>query len=175
MINKIIRFYQKIFWNCEKYARHLGVKIGNDCSIGTRNFGTEPYLIEIGNNTQITYGVTFYTHGGSWVFRQKYPNFDFFGKIKIGNNVYIGNYALILPGVTIEDNGIIGAGAVVTKSVPAGSIVGGNPAKIIGKVDEYEKKILPYNVNSKKLSYKEKKKFLLSLDDSKFQKKQFLK
>lgn len=172
---KLIYLYQRLFWGCEKYARHIGVKIGDKCDIGTRNFGSEPYLIEIGNRTQITSGVSFYTHGGSWAFRQKYPDFDFFGKIKIGNNVYIGNYALILPGVTIEDNVIVGAGAVVTKSVPSGVIIGGNPAKIIGKTEVYEKKILPYNLNTKKMSYKEKMQFLLLLDDNKFQKKEYLK
>ncbi|GHT14732.1 hypothetical protein FACS189415_4350 [Bacteroidia bacterium] len=153
----------------------MGVKIGNNCSIGTLNFGTEPYLIEIGNRTQITYGVTFYTHGGAWAFREKYPDFDFFGKIKIGNNIYIGNHAIILPGITIEDNVIVGAMAVVTKSVPSGVIVGGNPARIIGKVEDYEKKVLPYNVDSKRLSSDEKKKFLLSLDDVHFLKKSYLK
>jgi acetyltransferase-like isoleucine patch superfamily enzyme len=55
----------------------MGFKIGADCSIGTLNFGIDPYLIEIGNKTQITSGVTFYTHGGAWAFREKYPRFDF--------------------------------------------------------------------------------------------------
>jgi acetyltransferase-like isoleucine patch superfamily enzyme len=145
MLNKLIRFYRRYFYSCENYARNIGVKIGANCSINTRHWGTEPYLIEIGNHTQITSEVWFYTHGGGWVFREKYPDFDFFGKIKIGNNVYIGNHALILPGVTIEDNVIVGAGAVVTKSIPSGVIVGGNPAKIIGRIEDYEKKIIEYN------------------------------
>jgi acetyltransferase-like isoleucine patch superfamily enzyme len=67
-IAMIKRFYRKYFWSNEKYARFMGVKIGKKCSIGTRNFGSEPYLIEIGNNTQITDGVSFYTHSGAWVF-----------------------------------------------------------------------------------------------------------
>jgi acetyltransferase-like isoleucine patch superfamily enzyme len=170
----LVKFYKIKTEDPVKYARSLGVKIGENCSIAVHNFGTEPYLIEIGNHTQITYGVSFYTHGGAWIFRQKYPNFDFFGKIKIGNNVYIGNYAIILPGVTIEDNVIVGAGSVVTKSIPKGFIVGGNPAKIIGKVEEYEKKILPYNVNTEKLPVEDKRNFLLSLNDLKFQKKNYL-
>jgi serine acetyltransferase len=88
--------------------------------------------------------------------------------------VYIGNSAIILPGVTIEDNVIVGALAVVTKSIPSGVIVGGNPAKIIGKIEDYEKKILPYNVDLKGLSPKEKRCFLLSLSDEKFQPKDYL-
>jgi acetyltransferase-like isoleucine patch superfamily enzyme len=67
----IINTYRKLFWSKEKYARYKGVKIGQGCNIQTINWGTEPYLIEIGDNTQITKGVSFYTHGGSWVFRKK--------------------------------------------------------------------------------------------------------
>jgi acetyltransferase-like isoleucine patch superfamily enzyme len=55
--------------------------------------------------------------------------------IRIGRNAWIGHRAVILPGVTIGDHAIIGAGAVVTKDVPARAIVGGNPAKIIRTVD----------------------------------------
>lgn len=53
------------------------------------------------------------------------------GEIHIGNNVWIGEGAMILPGVTIGDNAIIGAGSIVTKSVPANSVAAGNPARII--------------------------------------------
>ncbi|KFN08095.1 maltose acetyltransferase domain-containing protein [Paenibacillus macerans] len=59
-----------------------------------------------------------------------------FGKpVKIGNNVWIGGRAVIVPGVTIGDNAVIAAGAVVTKDVPAGAVVGGNPAKIIKTIE----------------------------------------
>ncbi|RCX17391.1 maltose O-acetyltransferase [Fontibacillus phaseoli] len=59
-----------------------------------------------------------------------------FGKpVKIGNNVWIGGRAVIVPGVTIGDNVVIAAGAVVTKDVPNGAVVGGNPAKIIKYVE----------------------------------------
>lgn len=174
-IKKIVNFYKFKFWNAERYARSIGVKIGKDCSIETKRFGSEPYLIEIGNNVQITNHVSFFNHGGGWVFRKKYPNFDTFGKIKIGNNVYIGNHVLIMPGVTLGNNIIIGAGSVVTKSVIDGSVVAGNPAKLINKTDVMLNKILAYNLNTKSMSYEEKKTFLLSLDDIKFIKKNLIK
>ncbi|SUX48408.1 acyltransferase [Chryseobacterium indoltheticum] len=171
MIQKILNYYRIKFWSCKKYARFLGVKIGKNCAIATKNFGTEPYLIEIGDDVQITNDVKFFCHGASWLFRKKYPTFDFFGKIKVGNNVYIGNNALIMAGVTIGDNVLIAAGAVVTKSVPDNSIVGGNPAKIIGNIYELEQKMLLYNLSSKGMDYDQKKSYLLSLSDEKFVKK----
>ena len=58
--------------------------------------------------------------------------------IKIGNRVWIGIAATILPGVTIGDNAIVAAGAVVTKDVPANTVVAGNPAKIIKRIEESE-------------------------------------
>ena len=55
--------------------------------------------------------------------------------VKIGNNVWIGAHATILAGVTIGDNAVVAAGAVVTKDVPANSVVGGVPAKIIKEIE----------------------------------------
>ena len=59
----------------------------------------------------------------------------------------------------------------MTKSIPDGKIVGGNPAAIIGEVQNFEKNILKFNVRTKGYSYEEKRKILLSLDDNKFLKK----
>ena len=61
---------RKVFWeivgliNKEKYARHLGVNIGKNCLIATTHFSSEPYLITIGNNVQVTDSVHFHPHGG---------------------------------------------------------------------------------------------------------------
>lgn len=54
--------------------------------------------------------------------------------ITIGNNVWIGGSAVIIPGVTIGDNVVIASGAVVTKDVPDNVVVGGNPAKVIKQI-----------------------------------------
>lgn len=168
MIKKVINSYRKRYWSNEKRARYSGVKIGNNCDIQSVNFGSEPYLIEIGNHVQITTGTKFFTHGAAWVLRQKYPKIDFFGKIKVGDNVYIGNNCLILAGVNIGSNVVVAAGAVVTKSIPNGKIVGGNPARIIGDLKNFEKVMLNFNLKTKGLSYKAKKETLLSLNDENF-------
>lgn len=169
---KLIKLVKLLFLNEEEYARRIGVSIGNECKIKTRNFGSEPYLITIGNNVQITSGVKFFTHGGNWIFRKEYPKFDTFGKILIGNNVYIGNNVLLMPGISIPNNTIVGAGSVVTKSFfKEGLIIAGNPAKVIGDVETLKNKLLPYNLNIKGMSYEEKKSFLLNQPDSCFIKK----
>lgn len=171
MISRILNKYRRIFWSPEKYARYIGVRIGKECDIQDINFGSEPYLIEIGNNVQITKGVKIFTHGGGWVFRKEFPNLDTFEKVIIKNNVYIGNNTLIMPGVTIGNNVIVGAGSIVTKSVPDNTVVAGNPAKIISDIETTKQNLLLFNVGTKKMDYETKKKNLLSLSEDKFIKK----
>lgn len=60
--------------------------------------------------------------------------------IRIGDNVFVGTNAIILAGITIENNVIVGAGSVVTKNIPSGSIVAGNPARIIGNISNFTEK-----------------------------------
>ena len=153
------------------YAQFLGVSIGKNCSIASKNFPREGYLITIGDNVQITENVCFYTHGGGWVMRQEYPDFDSFGKIVVGNNVYIGNDVKIMPGVTIGNNVIIGTSSVVTKSIPDNVVVTGIPARVVKTIDEYKKSNLKYNLNCKQMGYNEKKRYLLSLPNASFIKK----
>jgi acetyltransferase-like isoleucine patch superfamily enzyme len=117
-----------------KYMRRQGMKIGNDCRLGTMNFSTEPYLIEIGNHVAIAGGSAIITHDGAiWSFLEDFPDTDVFGKIKIGNNVFISDNCTILPNTTIGDNCVVGAGSVVRGKFPENSIIIGNPAKIIMK------------------------------------------
>ena len=81
--------------------------------------------------------------GGLWVPRYLGlidKRADKFGKIEIGNNVNIGWNAIIMPGVTIGDNCIIGAGAIVTKNIPENSVAAGIPARVIESIEEYAQK-----------------------------------
>jgi acetyltransferase-like isoleucine patch superfamily enzyme len=109
----------------------MGVRVGKNCNILSdpyRVFGSEPYLVTVGDHVEITSGVQIITHdGGAWVIRDDdgCGDIDVFGRVKIGNNVFIGLKAMILPGVTIGDNVCIAAGSVVTKSIPSGEVWGG--------------------------------------------------
>lgn len=165
----------KLFMSPEKYAKFIGVNIGTNNFIPDKDcWSSEPYLITIGNNCAITNGVRIFTHGGARVARMKYPDFDVFGKVTIGDWVYIGTNSLIMPGVTIGDGALIAAGSVVTKSVPSGVVVGGNPAKIISTVDNYIKNNIAFNLNSKRMSNEEKRVFLQQVSEEKFLKKREL-
>jgi acetyltransferase-like isoleucine patch superfamily enzyme len=146
-----------------RYAKSVGVKVGNNTKIMTKQFGTEPYLITIGDNCEITAGVNFITHdGGVWVIRnlyEEYKNIDILKPIIIGNNVYIGNDVTILPGVNICNDVLIGAGAVVTKTIRASGVYAGVPCKFICTLAEYIIKNKKYFSDTKQLNYFEKKLF----------------
>lgn len=142
------------------------VKMGENCEIfNDVSFGSEPYLVQLGNQVKITAGVRFVTHdGGMWVIRNLgwNENADKMDKIIVGDNVFIGINAIIMPGVTIGSNVIIGGGSVVSKNVPDNTIVAGVPAREICTIEEFYNKNQHRIYDTKQMSYDEKKKFYLS-------------
>lgn len=161
---KLISSFVKKVSNPIKYAKKMGVKVGKNCEFYKDiSWGSEPYLISIGDHVRIASGCKFVTHdGGVWVLRKlkKVEKADIFGRITIGNNVHIGINCIIMPGVTIGNNCIVGCGAVVTKSVPDNTIVGGVPARKIKSIDEYYDKHKDTFDFTKGLSSDEKKQYL---------------
>jgi serine acetyltransferase len=126
------------------YARHLGVRMTGKVTIygsSYRMFGTEPYLITIGDNVHITPNVSFVTHDGAvLIARKDIPDLEIAKPITVGSNVFLGTMSLILPGVTIGNNCVIGARTVVSKDVPDNSVVVGNPARCVRSTEEYLEK-----------------------------------
>lgn len=175
---RLIKLIKKFYWHMiaspEKEAKHLGVIIGENCLISTRYWSSEPYLIKIGNHVQVTDCVSFHTHGGANSVRKEHPDFESFGKIIIEDWAYIGAWSHIMAGVTIGEGALIAAGSVVTKSVPANTVVGGNPAKFICTTDEYIERNLKYNIG-RRLTKNEKREVLLSMNDEQFIRKSYLK
>jgi acetyltransferase-like isoleucine patch superfamily enzyme len=112
--------------------------------MGGVNFGSEPYLVKIGDHVTVSSGVFFVTHdGGSWVYRDKEEGLKgatAYGPIRIYDNCFIGANSIIMPGVRIGSNSVVGAGAVVAKDVEPNSVVGGVPARKIMSYDEYVQK-----------------------------------
>jgi acetyltransferase-like isoleucine patch superfamily enzyme len=116
------------------YLRRLGVRIGERCRIRTLKFSTEPYLIEIGDHVAVAANTEFITHdGATWVFEDEVDGGGIFGKIVIGNNVFIGINCILLSNTSIGDNCIVGAGSVVRGHFPENSVIAGNPAQIVSK------------------------------------------
>ena len=113
-----------------------GMKVGKDFNRQQGCFldPTHCFLITIGNDVTMSIRVTVMAHDAS---TKKNLGYTKIGQIHIGNHVFIGANTTILPGVTIGDYAVIGAGSIVTHDVPAKIVVAGIPAKEICGVDEY--------------------------------------
>lgn len=118
-------------------ARGMKVGTGFNRQQGCYIDPTHCFLIEIGSNVTLSIRVTLMAHDAS---TKKDLGYTRIGKIHIGDNVFIGANATILPGVCIGDNSVVGANSVVTKSVPANTVVAGNPARVISTLSEFRAK-----------------------------------
>lgn len=146
-------FYRKLKYGVRyssdtyvKYLRNIGVKIGSRTTIfdprTTIIDETRPWMISIGDDVQITSGVTILTHGFDWsVLKGVYGEvLGSSGKVSIGNNVFIGMKSTVLKGVSIGNNVIIGANSLVNRDIPDNCVAAGNPCRVIMSLDEYYKK-----------------------------------
>ena len=170
MLGKVLNMFYKyiICTNNEKKVKYLkkrGAKIGKGTRFlsGVDCLGTEPYLVEIGKDCLISSEVAFFTHDGGMKVINSLKRFskplDKLGKIKVGDNCFIGARSTILPGVTIGNNVIVGVAAVVSKDVPDNSVVAGIPAKTIMSIDEYYEKNKSRVHFTASMSIKEKRKY----------------
>ena len=145
-INKIVMGPKASSQDYVNYLRSNGMVIGNNTVIYSPNNcvidQTRPWMIEIGDNVSITTGVTILTHGYDWsVFKGIYGDvLGSAGRVKIGNNVFIGMNSTILKGVTIGNNVVIGANSLINKNVPDNSVVVGNPQRVVCDIDSYLEK-----------------------------------
>lgn len=108
------------------------IRLGDGVFLNFNCVLLDSILIEIGAGTQIGPGVQIYGADHPRDPAQRRAGLEFGQPVKIGANVWIGGGAIVLPGVTIGDDAIIGAGSVVTRDVPAAATVAGNPARRIG-------------------------------------------
>jgi maltose O-acetyltransferase len=122
------------------YGRHI--TIGDNVIININCTFVDCNRIDIGNNVLIASNVQIYTAAHpvetnerlmeNWTEADSAPFFRTYARpVKIEDNVWIGGGVIILPGVTIGKNSVIGAGSVVTRSIPRNSIAFGNPCKVM--------------------------------------------
>lgn len=136
-------------------SRLLG-KIGNQCLIEQPfrcDYGYNIYLgenfyanmgctildeapVTFGDNVLLAPHVGIYTAGHPLDIARRNAGLEYAYPVKIGNNVWIGANVSILPGVTIGDNTVIGAGSIVSKDIPAGVLAVGNPCRVIKEISE---------------------------------------
>lgn len=116
-----------------------GLKVGTDFNRqqGCYIDPTHCFLIEIGNHVTFSIRVTVMAHDAS---TKEILGYTKIGRVTIGDNVFVGANATILPGVRIGSNTVIGAGAVVTKDIPDNSVAAGNPASVICSLEDYRTK-----------------------------------
>lgn len=117
-----------------EFYRQKGVKVGENvllirCKIDLHM----PRLLSIGNNTTIVRS-SILVHDASL---NKTLGYTKYGKVEIGDNVFIGLGSIILPNVKIGNRVVVGAGSVVSKDIPDNSVAVGNPCRVIGTFDEY--------------------------------------
>ncbi len=141
--------------NAYKNAEYIRKKkifyhMGEGCFYHPRKLPTEPVLVSLGDNVWVASGVRFVTHDMSGDMLKNHPEYKadfakmyspyYMGKIEVGNNVMIGADCIIMYNVKIGNDCVIAAGSVVTKDVPSGMVVGGVPAKPIGRFEDFAEK-----------------------------------
>jgi maltose O-acetyltransferase len=113
-----------------------GLRLGRDVYIGPGAI-IDPahcWLVSIGDESTLTPGVLVLAHDAS---TKRHLGYTRVARVTIGRRVFVGARAIVLSGVTVGDDVIIAAGSVVNRDVPAGTVVGGNPARVIGQTEEY--------------------------------------
>lgn len=143
-------------------SKYKGMKVGKNLNTPDKvYFGTEPYLIEIGDDVNIAAGVRFVNHGGTTTLLRKLSGYEdarIFGRIKIGNNCTIGLNCVITQDVQIGNNCILGANSTLSQSMPDNTVFIGNPAQFLCSIEDYGDIVLKNNPQYPRELEKNKKK-----------------
>lgn len=95
--------------------------------------------VKFGDNVFVAPHCGFYTAGHPLDVERRISGLEYALPITVGNNVWIGAHVCVLPGISIGDNTVIGAGSVVTKNIPANVLAYGNPCKVIREITENDR------------------------------------
>ena len=146
MINRIRNLYKSLYL---KRLVKRGLLIGENFTMekGVNIDANFPWLNEIGHNVILSPWDYILSHDAAG---KNHSGVSKIGKVKIGNNVFVGAKSTILPGVTIGDGAIIGTNSVVTSNIPSNSVAVGIPAKVISTTEDYVKK---YKIESNRVPF----------------------
>lgn len=152
MLHVIRRLYYALLERRQKtYLSRLqrrGLRLGKNLELHV-GFFFDPshcYLISIGDNCVLAPNVRLIAHDAS---AKHVVGYAKIGRIDIGDNCFLGDSVIVLPGVRIGANSIIGAGAVVTKNIPPNTVAAGNPARVICLTAEYAEKVRRHSAGKK--------------------------
>ncbi len=116
-----------------------GLRLGRNVFIGRDAYLAElcPWLLTIGDDVTIGMHVTIYTHDSS---TKRRIGYTVVSPVEISERAYIGGLCVVLPGVTIGANAVVGAGSVVRQDVPPDAVVAGSPARVVGSIEEFRRR-----------------------------------
>ena len=123
-------------FHCD-YGRNI--EVGEDFFASYNLVILDVGKVKIGKNAQIAPNVAIYTAGHPIHPDSRNSGYEYGIPVTIGDNVWLGGNVCIMPGVTIGDNAVIGAGSVVTKDIPSNVIAAGNPCRVIRPITEADR------------------------------------
>lgn len=118
----------------------FNIEVGNNFFANYQCTILDSGKVSIGDNVMFAPNVSLYTVGHPLHYQQRNQGYEQAKEIIIEDNVWIGGSCVILGGVTIGENSVIGAGSVVTKSIPANSLAFGNPCRVIREINDQDRK-----------------------------------
>lgn len=141
LLKKIIGSTKERFWIEQSFWCDYGynIELGENFYANHDLVILDTAKVSFGDNCLVAPQCGFYTAGHALDVEQRNQGLEIAWPIKVGNNVWIGGHVTVLPGVTIGDDVIIGAGSVVNRDIPSGVIAAGNPCRVIRKITEEDK------------------------------------
>ena len=118
----------------------FNIEVGRNLFINYNCTILDVAKVNIGDNVLIAPNVSIYTAGHPLHADTRKTGYEYGIPVTIGDNVWIGGNSIIMPGVTVGCNSVIGAGSVVTKDVPDWTVVAGNPARVIRKITDEDRR-----------------------------------
>lgn len=136
LLKEILGKYKETFYIEQPFICDYGynIEIGKNFYANHNLVILDGNKVKFGDNVFVAPNCAFYTAGHPLDYKERNKGLEYAKPIKVGNNVWIGGNVTVLPGVSIGDNVVIGAGSVVTKDISSNVIAVGNPCRVIKEI-----------------------------------------